>query len=75
MMHTFDAGVLTRPSSAGGWSPEVTPRPEAAQSSGFFDYEGGLPRPAAPPHPEMPDEQRVAPAPSPTAPWSTTSSA
>jgi hypothetical protein len=70
LMHTFDQGVLTRPSSAAGWQPEVTPRPEPAQSSGLFDYQGGLPRPAAPPHPELADEQRVAAAPSPSAPWS-----
>lgn len=75
LMHTFDQGVLTRPSSAAGWQPEVTPRPEPAQSSGLFDYQGGLPRPAAPPHPELADEQRVAAAPSPSAPWSAQASA
>lgn len=75
LMHAFDEGVLTRPSAAATWSPELTPRPEPAQSSGFFDYEGGLPRPAAPPHPEMPEEQRVAAAPSPSAPWSAQASA
>lgn len=75
LMHTFDQGVLTRPSSAAGWQPELTPRPEPAQSSGLFDYQGGLPRPAAPPHPELADEQRVAAAPSPSAPWSTQATA
>ncbi|MBN8617007.1 MAG: hypothetical protein J0L92_40880 [Deltaproteobacteria bacterium] len=62
--------MLTRPSSSAAWSPEVTPRPEPAQSSGLFDYQGGLPRPAAPPHPELAEDQRVAAAPTPTAPWS-----
>jgi hypothetical protein len=75
LMHTFDDGVLTRPSSSAAWQPEVTPRPEPAQSSGLFDYQGGLPRPAAPPHPELADEQRVAAAPSPSAPWSAQASA
>jgi hypothetical protein len=69
-MHTFAEGILTRPSTEPSWAPAPTPRPEAAQSSGFFDYEAGLPRPAQPPRPELADEQRVAPAPSPSAPWS-----
>jgi hypothetical protein len=70
LLHRFDTGILTRPSMDPSWSPEPTPRPEAAQSSGFFDYEGGLPRPATPPRPELADEQRVIAAPSPSAPWS-----
>lgn len=74
-MHTFDHGILTRPSTSAGWAPEVVARPEPAQSSGLFDYQGGLPRPASPPRPEMADEQRVAAAPSPAAPWSTAASA
>lgn len=70
LMHSFEEGVLTRPSLGPSWVPTVTPRPEAAQSSGLFEYEGKIPRPASPPRPELTDEQRVAPAPSPSAPWS-----
>ncbi|GAB4111357.1 MAG: hypothetical protein OHK0013_47380 [Sandaracinaceae bacterium] len=75
LLHTFTAGILTRPTMEPSWSPEPTPRPEAAQSSGFFDYQGGLPRPASPPRPEIADEQRVVAAPSPMAPWSRASEA
>lgn len=70
LMHTFEEGVLTRPSLDPSWVPTVMPRPEAAQSSGLFDYGGPIPRPATPPRPDITDEQRVVPAPSPTAPWS-----
>ncbi len=70
LMHRFEHGVLTRPSLAASWAPEVTPRPDPMASSGLFDAPGGLPRPFAPPHPEMPEEARVHPAPSPSAPWS-----
>lgn len=70
LMHSFEEGVLTRPSLEASWVPAVTPRPEAAQSSGLFEYGGKIPRPASPPRPELTDEQRVAPAPSPSAPWS-----
>ena len=70
LMHSFEEGVLTRPGLEASWVPAVTPRPEAAQSSGLFEYGGKIPRPASPPRPELTDEQRVAPAPSPSAPWS-----
>lgn len=70
LMHSFEEGVLTRPSLEASWVPTVVPRPEAAQSSGLFEYGGKIPRPASPPRPELTDEQRVAPAPSPSAPWS-----
>lgn len=70
LMHSFEEGVLTRPSLDASWVPTVTPRPEAAQSNGLFEYGGKIPRPASPPRPELTDEQRVAPAPSPSAPWS-----
>jgi len=70
LLHSFEEGVLTRPSVDASWAPTVTPRPEAAQSSGLFEYGGKIPRPEAPPRPELTDEQRVAPAPSPSAPWS-----
>jgi hypothetical protein len=70
LMHTFEEGVLTRPSLEASWVPTVLPRPEAAQSSGLFDYGGPIPRPDAPPRPDITDELRVVPAPSPSAPWS-----
>ena len=70
LMHTFEEGILTRPSLEPSWAPEVMPRPEAAQSSGLFEYGGPIPRPALPPRPDITDDQRVVPAPSPLAPWS-----
>jgi hypothetical protein len=70
LLHKFDTTILTRPTLEPSWSPVPTPRPAPAQSSGLFDYEGGLPRPASPPRPELADEQRVIAAPSPSAPWS-----
>ena len=70
LMHSFEEGVLTRPSVDASWVPTVTPRPEAAQSNGLFEYGGKIPRPASPPRPELTEEQRVAAAPSPSAPWS-----
>jgi hypothetical protein len=66
--HSFDGGVLTRPVLAPAWEPTPAVRPDAAASSGFFDYgRGGLPKPSAPPRPELPDEARVGHAPAPTA--------
>lgn len=62
--HAGDAGELRRPTHPSAWSPEAAERPPAAESSGLFDYEGGLPRPSAPPRPEMDAELRVMPAPS-----------
>jgi hypothetical protein len=70
LLHTFEHGVLTRPSATPAWQPEIAPRRAAMESSGLFEYRGGLPRPAAPPHPDLPAEQRVVAAPSPSAPWS-----
>lgn len=67
--HSFNGVALTRPSLPAAWSPEPEPRPEAAQSSGYFDYQGGVPRPARPPRPELDESQRVRPAPRPGAPW------
>lgn len=61
--HSADRGALRRPTHPSAWSPEPQERPPAAESNGLFDYEAGLPRPAAPPRPEMDAELRVAPAP------------
>ena len=67
--HTFNGEVLTRPTLPAAWSPEPEPRPEAATSSGHFDYgRGGLPKPAHPPRPELAAEHRVALAPGPGRP-------
>ena len=66
--HRFDDAILLRESVPASWAPAAEPRPEAAQSSGFFDYQGGLPRPAQPPRPELDPSQRVAPAPAPGRP-------
>ncbi len=68
--HSFEGGVLTRPALPPVWEPTPALRPDAAASSGFFDYgRGGLPQPTEPPRPELPDEARVghAPAPAPAA--------
>jgi len=69
--HSLAGGVLSRPVLAPVWEPAPQARPDAAASSGFFDYAAGpdgvLPRPSSPPHPELPAEQRVARAPSPAA--------
>lgn len=62
--HAGDASQLRRPTHPSAWSPEPIERPPAAQSSGLFDYEGGLPRPAAPPRPDIEPDLRVQPAPS-----------
>ena len=67
--HSFNGRTLMRASLAAGWSPEPALRPEAAQSSGYFDYQGGVPRPAQPPRPDLDASQRVQPAPRPGAPW------
>lgn len=69
-MHTFDLGVLTRPSLNGGWQPELPQRPAPMRPTGVLDARAGLRRPTAPPHPDLPEEQRVVPAPSPSWPWS-----
>ena len=67
--HAFNGRVLTRPTLPAAWSPEPEPRPEAATSSGAFDYgRGGLPKPAHPPRPELPAEHRVQAAPAPGRP-------
>jgi hypothetical protein len=67
--HSFDDAILTRPTLPAAWSPEPEARPDAATSSGHFDYgRGGLPKPARPPRPELAPEQRVAPAPAPGRP-------
>ena len=67
--HTFDDAILTRPTLPAAWSPAPEPRPEAATSSGLFDYgRSGLPKPARPPRPELPPESRVGAAPSPSRP-------
>lgn len=69
--HSFAGGVLSRPALAPVWEPAPQARPDAAASSGLFDYPAGLPgvlpRPTAPPHPELPPELRIARAPSPAA--------
>ena len=67
--HTFNGRALTRASHPAAWSPEPSQRPDPAQSSGLFDYQGGVPRPAQPPRPELDASQRVQPAPRPGAPW------
>jgi len=69
--HSFAGGVLSRPVLAPVWEPAPQARPDAAASSGLFDYPAGLPgvlpRPTAPPHPELPAELRIARAPAPAA--------
>jgi hypothetical protein len=69
--HSLAGGVLSRPVLAPVWEPTPQARPDAAASSGFFDYAAGptgvLPRPSSPPHPELPAELRIARAPSPAA--------
>lgn len=67
--HSFNGVALTRASLPAAWAPEPALRPEAAQSSGFFDYERGIPRPASPPRPELDASLRVQGAPRPGAPW------
>ena len=67
--HTFNGTVLTRPTLPAAWSPEPEARPDAATSSGAFDYgRGGLPKPAHPPRPDLAAEQRVLAAPGPGRP-------
>jgi len=67
--HTFNGTVLTRPTLPAAWSPEPEARPDAATSSGHFDYgRGGLPKPAHPPRPELAAEHRVHAAPGPGRP-------
>lgn len=62
--HSADRGQLRRASHPSAWSPEPAERPAAAESTGLFDYgTTGLPRPAAPPRPEMDVSLRVALAP------------
>ncbi len=62
--HAGQRGVLRRATHPSAWSPEPVERPPAAESTGLFDYgTTGLPRPAAPPRPEMDPALRVAPAP------------
>ncbi|UJR84304.1 hypothetical protein [Sandaracinus amylolyticus] len=67
--HSFEGRALTRPSLDAVWTPTPAERPDAAQSSGYFDYQGGVPRPAHPPRPELDASLRVIPAPRPGAPW------
>jgi hypothetical protein len=67
--HSFNGVALMRASLPATWSPEPALRPEAAQSSGYFDYQGGVPRPAHPPRPDLDPSQRVQAAPRPGAPW------
>lgn len=67
--HAFNGRALTRASHPAAWSPEPAARPDPAQSSGLFDYQGGVPRPAHPPRPDLDGSQRVQPAPRPGAPW------
>jgi hypothetical protein len=67
--HSFNGQALTRPSLPSAWTPEPMPRPDAAQSSGLFDYQGGVPRPASPPRPAIDPSYRVQGAPRPGAPW------
>lgn len=67
--HSFGDQILLRPTLPAAWSPEPEARPDAATSSGLFDYgRGGLPKPARPPRPEISPEARVAPAPGPGRP-------
>lgn len=67
--HSFNGTVLTRPTLPAAWSPEPEARPDAAMSSGAFDYgRGGLPKPAHPPRPELAAEARVQLAPAPGRP-------
>lgn len=66
--HSFASGVLTRPALTPAWEPTPEVRPDAAPSSGLFDYgRSGLPKPAAPPRPELPEEARIGRAPAPEA--------
>jgi hypothetical protein len=67
--HTFNGHPLTRPSVGTTWSPESIERPLPAQSSGLFDYQGGVPSPKSPPRPDIDPSARVRPAPRPGAPW------
>lgn len=67
--HRFDGAVLSRPTVPAAWTPMVEPRPDAAASSGLFDYgRGGLPRPAQPPRPEIAVEAVIQLAPAPGRP-------
>lgn len=68
-MHVFDEGILLRATLPASFTPGAVPRPSAAQSSGLFDYQGNLPRPAEPPRPAMDENLRVAPAPTRDNPW------
>jgi hypothetical protein len=66
--HSFASGVLTRPVLPPAWEPTPEVRPDAAQSSGLFDYgRNGLPKPASPPRPDLPEEARIGHAPAPEA--------
>jgi hypothetical protein len=67
--HAFNGRPLTRESLPPSWSPEPAPRPDPAQSTGYFDYEGGIPQVAHPPRPDLDPAQKVRPAPRPGAPW------
>jgi len=59
--------VLTRPSREPAWWPAPAERPEAREVSGYFAYEGELPIPSTPPHPDLDAGYRVGPAPRPQA--------
>jgi len=59
-------GILTRPARAAHWQPTPPRRPTPRPASGLFRYaSGALPRPAAPPHPDIDPAARVRPAPRP----------
>lgn len=58
--------TLTRRWVEASWSPEPMERPEPSPSTGYFQYGiGVLPRPAAPPRPQLDASLRVMPAPRP----------
>lgn len=67
--HTFNGRLLLRDSLPSSWPPKPAPRPAPAQSSGLFEYRGGLPCPMRPPRPELEPGARIQPAPRPGAPW------
>jgi hypothetical protein len=60
-------GILRRPAIAVGWQPVAPKRPQPSAGSGMFRYAAGsLPIPQHPPRPDLPPEQRVQPAASPS---------
>lgn len=56
-------GPLLRPSLAATWEPVVEAAAESPPDSGYFNFAGGLPTPAAAPRPELDPQFAVAPAP------------